>query len=458
MTIRLDTIRECFEGVIPAVLATADLDGIPNVSYLSQVQYVDHTHLALSYQFFNRTRRNILANPQARLMVINPLTAEQYQLTLAFQRTETGGPLFESMKAKLAGIASHVGMSGVFHLLGSDIFQVTAIERLGGEALAPPAPPRNLLSALRLSTARLLECRDLEQLFDETLICLRQHLDIDHAMLLLHDEPSASLYTVASLGYEVSGVGSEIPLGQGVIGVAARERTPIRISHMTAEYNYSRAIRRNLRGSTLESALDTEIPLPGLAQSGSQLAVPIIGCARLIGVLYVESPQDLRFSYDDEDALVTLSAQLAMAMHIMQNALQGAAPSGEPAEHTAQPTAPPAPAVMPPGPPLTIRYYPENGSVFFGCDYLIKGVAGHILWSLVQDYSTQGKDSFSNRELRLDPRLRLPDVSDNLEARLLLLARRLAERDCGVQIAKTGRGHFRLCVARPLQVQTISAE
>ena len=32
--IMLDTIRECFEGVIPAVLGTADLDGMPNVSYL----------------------------------------------------------------------------------------------------------------------------------------------------------------------------------------------------------------------------------------------------------------------------------------------------------------------------------------------------------------------------------------------------------------------------------------
>ena len=46
--IRLDTIRECFEGVIPAVLATADGDGMPNVSYLTQVQYVDRDHVALN--------------------------------------------------------------------------------------------------------------------------------------------------------------------------------------------------------------------------------------------------------------------------------------------------------------------------------------------------------------------------------------------------------------------------
>lgn len=73
-TIKLDTIRECFEGVIPAVLGTADLADMPNASYLSQVQYMDRDHVALSYQFFNKTRANILANPNARLTVVNPYT------------------------------------------------------------------------------------------------------------------------------------------------------------------------------------------------------------------------------------------------------------------------------------------------------------------------------------------------------------------------------------------------
>ena len=41
-------------------------------------------------------------------------------------------------------------------------------------------------------------------------------------------------------------------------------------------------------------------------------------------------------------------------------------------------------------------------------------------------------------------------MNDNLEARLVLLARRLAERNCPVRIEKTGRGAFRLDVQRPL--------
>ena len=80
-------------------------------------------------------------------------------------------------------------------------------------------------------------------------------------MVLMLDEAAGRLYTVASTGYPRSGIGSEIALGEGVIGVAARERAPIRIGHMTADYAYGAAIRA--RGGTGA----TEIPYPGLARA-----------------------------------------------------------------------------------------------------------------------------------------------------------------------------------------------
>ncbi|HJV85107.1 MAG TPA: GAF domain-containing protein [Noviherbaspirillum sp.] len=442
MTLTVDAIRECLEGVIPGTVATACPDGTPNIAYLSQVQYVDSSHVALSYQFFNKTRQNIMANPRAALVVTSPLTAAQYRLSLQYLRTETQGPLFESMKAKLAGIASHTGMGGVFRLLGSDVFQVLEIERLPGESLPAPPPQRNLLSALRACTERLAPCADLERLLAETLLCLDQQFSIHHTMILMFDEASQRLYTVASQGYEQSGVGSEIPLGQGVIGVAARERTPIRIGHMSSEYAYGRAIRESTEQSNWASALETEIPLPGLRESRSQLAVPILASQRLLGVLYVESPRDLRFSYDDEDALVSLAGQLGMAIHL----LQSTAENGEEA-----PLPDPEPD-LPGGAPLLVRHFPENDSVFLGDDYLIKGVAGSIFWTLLRDYADRQRTEFTNRELRLDSRVRLPDVSDNLEARLILLGKRLVERNAPLRIEKTGRGRFRLQVDRPIRL------
>lgn len=438
----LDAIRICLEGAIPANIATCSPDGVPNVAYLSQVEYIDPTHVALSFQFFNTTRKNVLANPVARLILTDPETFARYRARIRYERTETSGALFERMKAKLAGIASHSGMAGIFKLQGSDVYSVEEIERLPGEALPPPPPRRNLLAAVRTCATRISAVTDLATLLETALDATRTQFQIEHALVLMHDPRGNRLYTVASMGYDDSGVGSEVPMGQGVIGVAARERAPIRIGHANAEYLYGRALREAALREGLP--LETEIPMPGLPDSRSQLAVPIEAFGRLIGVLFVDSPRDLRFSYDEEDALVAVAGQLGTAIHYLQQTAEASEPEVEGGGKEAAQE----------GAPVLVRHFEENDSVFLGEDYLIKGVAGAILWALVQDYAKSGRTRFTNRELRLDPRIKLPDLTDNLEARLILLQKRLVERNACLRIEKTGRGTFRLAVSRPLSLST----
>lgn len=302
------------------------------------------------------------------------------------------------------------------------------------------------MAALRRASTRLAACADLAALLEQALLALEQDFDIRHAMLLFADGGGRRLYTVASRGYERSGIGSEFPVGRGIIGVAAEVRTPIRINFMAQEYTYGQVLRDHLAQAGRQDELETEIPFPGLAAPHSQLAVPLLAGGRLVGVLHVESPEPLRFDYEDEDALVSLATLLAHATRALQQAAECEAEDARP-EHAAAP---------PPGVPLPVRYYAANGSVFLGEDYLIKGVAGAILWRLLELRDTQGRSEFTNRELRLDPALKLPDIDDNLEARLILLQRRLAERDAGVGIEKTGRGRFRLVVKRPLARQEMA--
>jgi predicted pyridoxine 5'-phosphate oxidase superfamily flavin-nucleotide-binding protein len=445
----LDAIRPCLEGAIPGVMATCAADGTPNVTYVSQVEYVDALHLALSFQFFNKTRRNVLANPGAELLVVHPAHGAMYRIAARYLRTETEGALFERMKAKLAGIASHTGMSGVFRLHGADLYAVERVECVVAPPREAPAGGLNRLSALRRASARVAASSDLDSLVEQTMDAVVHEFGIRHAMLLMLDAAGQRLYTVASRGYGRSGAGSEIALGDGVIGVAARTGTPIRINHATLEYAYSRTMREGLAGH----ALEREIPLPGLAEPGSQLALPLAGGGQLLGVLFVESAQDMRFSWDDEDALVALSAQVAALL----TALARAHPTGADAvEAEALPTA--APTVEPavPAVPLRVRHYEADDSIFIDDDYLIKGVAGAVLWKLLREHARDGRTEFSNRELRLAPDIRLPDVGDNLEARLVLLTRRLLDRQACLRIEKTGRGRFRLCVTRPLHLQNVA--
>jgi adenylate cyclase len=437
----LDSIRSCLEGVIPADVATCSLDCVPNATYVSQMHYVDARHMALSFQFFSKTRDNILANPQATTLVIEPVTGASYRLDLLYLRTETAGALFQSMKARLAGIASHTGMSGVFKLQGADVYRVLRVERISAQVVDAPVPPRNLLNALRNASLALAECTRLDALVDQTMASRGSEFGIDHALLLMADDSARRLYTVTSRGYAATGVGSEIAFGDGVIGVAAQYRTPIRISHMTLEYRYGQAARDSTLSLVDAPVLDVEIPFPGLAEPHSQLAVPILAAGHLLGVLCLESQQDLRFTYDDEDALLVLAAQLGVAIHAIQ---QEAESSIAPLPSSAAP--------VPGGRPMEVKHYAANDSVFVEGEYLIKGVPGAILWKLLRTSKESGRHDFSNRELRMSPELRLPEIADNLEARLILLQRRLAERCPQLVIEKTGRGQFRLRVSRVLSL------
>jgi len=101
---------------------------------------------------------------------------------------------------------------------------------------------------------------------------------------------------------------------------------------------------------------------------------------------------------------------------------------------------------------VKVQYYKADSSVFIDAEYLIKGVAGAILWRLLQINKAQGRTEFSNRELRLDAKLGLPEIADNLEARLILLLRRLDDKCSCIKMEKIGRGRFRLLISRTLDI------
>ena len=84
---------------------------------------------------------------------------------------------------------------------------------------------------------------------------------------------------------------------------------------------------------------------------------------------------------------------------------------------------------------------------------MVKGVPGRILWKLLREHAADGRTSFTNRELRLDEHLGLPAGNDNLEARLLVLRKRLAALDCGVMLDRVDRGRLALVVRAPLDAR-----
>jgi hypothetical protein len=302
---------------------------------------------------------------------------------------------------------------------------------------------------LAVLSTHLARCPDLDAVVSAALAGLAEQFGYRHSLLLLLDESGSRLYTIASHGYDAEGVGSEVTVGEGIIGMAASRAAPMRVGNLRQMRLYSETVRREFEESG-EVAPGREIPLPGLAQPGSQLAVPAMVLGQLVGVLAVESERPVAFSADDEALAGIVATMVASAIeidwaHERADADRAATPG--PDHH--------APGTPPTARTTHVRFFPVDGSTFLDRDYLIKGVAGRILWSLLGHYTRDGRDEFTNKEVRLDPTLELPEMRDNLESRLILLKRRLDERAAPVRIEKTGRGRFRLVVDTALRLDEV---
>jgi predicted pyridoxine 5'-phosphate oxidase superfamily flavin-nucleotide-binding protein len=125
---RLKDLSPAFQGLIPATVATCSADGEPNVTYISQVYYVDEGHVALSFQFFNKTKRNVSENPKAIVQVIHPETGVDWQLELDYDHSESEGDLYDQMAMQLEAIASAQGMAGVFKLQAADVYEIKSVK------------------------------------------------------------------------------------------------------------------------------------------------------------------------------------------------------------------------------------------------------------------------------------------------------------------------------------------
>lgn len=430
LEVPLEDIPGCFEGVIPSPICTLAADGTPNVTFLSVVHRLDSDHVALSRQFFNKTDRNTVDNPAAQTIVIDPYTGRMFRLDLIYERTESEGPQFERMRTKLDAVAASEGMTNIFKLKGTDICKVIACTPVPGVTREAPVRRDVKIERVEELSRRLAEAEDLEDLLATVLKGCAELLGYQHVFVMLLDETGDRLYTVASSGFPASGAGSEVAIGEGLIGVAAARRQSVRLTHMSRELSYSHA-----QGERVP--LEQVIPLPRLASIQSQLVTPILAYHHLVGVLCLQSDVAGAFQSADECIAGILANQMAMALVTQRKS------DGEAVEETPRPSETQA---------IEVKHYVEDDSVFLDNEYLIKGVAGGILWRLLRNYVDHGRVEFSNREIRLDQTLDLPDIKDNLEARLILLRRRLAER-CGyLRIEKTARGRFRLDVTRPLKL------
>jgi adenylate cyclase len=447
VNVTLESLATCFQGLLPAELFTCSLDGVPNAAYLSHVDYVDSTHVALSFQFFNKSRRNIAENPKALILVPDPDTGQVWRLRLHYVRSETEGPLFERMRLRIEAIASYCGLKGIFRLRAADVYEVLSVESsfeqsgLEGPGTSwrrlgrPEDAPVFTMQALQDFATRLHSADSLEGMLDSILAALDQSFGFKHSMILMPTEVDGELMTIASRGYPEGGIGSESRHGEGLAGLVAEARKPIRISGLMRGILYALAMHHESTDPK-QMIIGRKIPVPGLAHPESQLGIPLLVRGDLVGVLCLESEVPYRFHEEDKRSIEVLGSYVAIAIQNMQLHERSAAESTADAVAGLPTGAEPHGEAPLPG-RHEVVYYQADECLLVDGEYLIRSLP-----------------AFTNRELRLDKSLNLPEWKDNLESRLLLLRRRLEQKCPTLRIAPRARGRFALELCRDVELST----
>ncbi len=415
---KLEDCKQYFQGVYPSTLYTCSADGIPNVNYISHVHYVDSKHVAISGQFLNKTRKNITENPMVTAVVLDPLTVCHVELQMRWKESQTSGKTFELISERINAIDSQVGGKGKFKLKSVEVFEVLNVvvpeefSHLINQKHHNPFSLSNLQNAIK----QLQEASSLENLYDRILESLENSFGFKHSILLLLEGETEKLVTINSRGFNLNGVGAEVLIGEGIIGKVAHSLKPMAFMGLKREYIYAQSSLQNFSSQDKEKFFSEAIALPKLTDAASVIAVPLINRGKLVGVLEVQSLDSLEFKESDEDFMMTFGSYVAMAIENIQ--MQVDAESSL-AEHNIHPIAKSQHTKK-----INVAYYPEDECIFLDGEYLIRNIPAKVLWKLLQQYSVEGKNEFTNRELRMDKALQLPDFKDNLETRLILLRKR----------------------------------
>jgi signal transduction histidine kinase len=164
---------------------------------------------------------------------------------------------------------------------------------------------------IRQLSLELSKLASLKEKLDNILAVLEHSLGLKHTMLLLPDQAKQRLRVFSSRGFSQEGIGAEVSVGQGIIGVVALRKKKLRMANLSRSRTY-------LSIAAQSQFENTDILLPGLPLAESQVALPLLVHDELIAILSAESTDINFFSPEDEDFLMTLSQLMA---HSIQNAI-----------------------------------------------------------------------------------------------------------------------------------------
>src|SRR5215831_6805481 len=174
------------------------------------------------------------------------------------------------------------------------------------------------LQILQRIAAEINATLDLEEIYDIALRTVDELFEFHHAIILLLDPASTTLRVVASRGYENQAIGGRVRVGIGAVGIVAQRRQMLQLDNLGQQRAYAAAQRRQMMQSGRDSEIGDVVPVPGLPNAESQIAIPLLVHDELIGVFSIESPVRQAFDEHARDLVTIVANQIASAIRNAQ--------------------------------------------------------------------------------------------------------------------------------------------
>lgn len=198
-TLSLDDpfLGRCFQGVFPSTILTCNPNGIPNISFLSQVHRINESQIGITTQFFNKTKKNLKVNKHATLRVIDPETFNTYEMRVKHSNSIDSGKIFDDVRAQLEIIAKLTGATSFFKLECIEVFDVIDIKKAPGEFFISPQIQSPYLQknkidekAFHTFISQMTSAKNLDDLMDEVKDFILNKLNQKYFKILLQDPDS----------------------------------------------------------------------------------------------------------------------------------------------------------------------------------------------------------------------------------------------------------------------------
>ena len=90
---------------------------------------------------------------------------------------------------------------------------------------------------------------NLDAIAKTMLISMEEYFGFKHSMILLLDGSESVLKVIATHGYKEEGIGAEVKIGVGVIGMVAKKKKLMRMANLGAQKQYMQAIKQQIQPS-----------------------------------------------------------------------------------------------------------------------------------------------------------------------------------------------------------------